>query len=84
MSEAKDKYLEFLEIVKQNCHDGHPAMLNYVSELEKEKEELIEAYKELLVEAIGLYYHYPNNFRYTEKEYFKNDIELLKKHGVEI
>ena len=54
----------------------------YKEEFYKQKAETKK--KELLVEAIGLYYHYPNNFRYTEKEYFKNDIELLKKHGVEI
>ena len=42
-------------------------------------QELLQSYNDLLEEAICLYQHYPNNFRKTAEEYFKEEIELLKK-----
>jgi hypothetical protein len=44
--------------------------------------ELCNLYIELLSEAKYLYNYYPNNFRYTEEEYFKKyepqKLKLLK------
>lgn len=42
-------------------------------------QELLVGYNELLVEAINLYQHYPNNFRATAEEYFQSEINLWKK-----
>ena len=55
-----------------------------IPKLEAEKAELIEAYKELLDDAMYLYQYYPNNFRNLPEEYFKSDIELLQKHEVKV
>ena len=65
-------------------YDKAKSLEDKLIKCDHEKMELLEAYKELLIDSIGLYSHYPNNFRYTEKEYFKTDFELLKKHGIEI
>jgi hypothetical protein len=53
-----------------------------IKQLESEKGELIESYKELLEDAKYLYQYYPNNFRADEETYFKTDIILLQKHEV--
>lgn len=41
--------------------------------------EVRAAFGELLIEAMNLYSYYPNNFRKTTEEYFKEEIELQKK-----
>lgn len=79
MSEARNKYLEFLEIVKQNGHDGHPAMLNYVSELESEKTEL----KELLSD-IAHFTKIESKKTQCYPAWCHRMEDFLKKHGVEI
>ena len=55
-----------------------------IEQLEVEKAEVLEVYKELLLEAMDLYNYYPNNFRKTVRKYFQIDIEFLAKHGVNL
>ena len=88
MSEARDKIkLRFCEEINFKG-DSYKIMCGIVDEcftqLEAEKAELIWMFQDLLLEAMGFYEYYPNNFRATAEEYFFEDIELLKKHGVEI
>lgn len=54
-----------------------------VAQLEADKAEILEAFCDLLVEAEGLYMHYPNNFRATAEEFFNYEIELRDKYTME-
>jgi hypothetical protein len=55
-----------------------------VAQLEADKTELLEAFCDLLVEAEGLYMHYPNNFRANAEEFFKYEIKLRDKYTREV
>lgn len=56
-----------------------------IQKLESEKEELLSALKDTLIEAVCLFQHYPNSFRYDGgKDYFKEEVALLKKYKIEI
>lgn len=48
-----------------------------LDEAQKRIAELEEVGRELLVDAINLYSHYPNNFRNTVEEYFSNEIKIF-------
>ena len=50
-----------------------------LSKLEADKAELVEAFKELLGDAKYYYKYYPNNWRYTEEENFKEQNQLIQK-----
>lgn len=54
-----------------------------IKELEQQKVELMEAFTELLQDAMYLYQYDPNNFRKTQNEYFKIELDLLKKYSGE-
>ena len=41
--------------------------------------EIEKVFDELLIEAMYFYRQYPNNYRKTAEEYFKQEIELQKK-----
>ena len=46
---------------------------------EEQAREMLEALTDLLIDSINLYEHYPNNFRGTWKEYFKNEITIIER-----
>lgn len=51
-----------------------------ICELEQEKAELIGIFADLLLEAKCLYAYYPNNFRKSAEEYFKDEIQTIQKY----
>ena len=51
-----------------------------VQKLEKEKQELINKYEELLLEeAMYLYQYYHQSYNISTEEYFRNELEFLEK-----
>lgn len=86
MSKAEDEYNILFSWYKPEENPESPnwmkVIYNRVSELEAEKSELIENFKDLLDDSKYLYQYDPNNFRKTEDEYFKSEIEFLQKYEV--
>ena len=57
----------------------------YVNYLENKIKEVSDIFNDLLEDAIYFYGYYPNNFRKTFNEYFKEALELqksLNKEGI--
>ena len=96
MSKAEDEYLTCIH-QKCSCEKDYIEELEQRNEkfiedltvvyleknkLEQQKSELIEKFKDLLDDSKYLYQYDPNNFRKTEDEYFKSEIEFLQKYEV--
>lgn len=71
MSKARDEYYEMMISACDDAERIAESINNYVTELEREKKELVSAFKDLLDEAMYLY---------QAEEYFQCEKELLEKY----